>query len=487
MFKNIKKKIAENYIKSHYAEKGISNLGSFLFSSQNIFSFANSAITYLNYYSFVAPVGDAVNKISESCSDIQFNAYLKDENGLYFIDEDNEYIKKLNKPNNSQTNYDFFKDGYIDYLVTGNNYIIVSCNFNNEILEIYNLSPEFITIDVNAFGHANKYRYSCNGREISFEYGDFVINGVRHYNILKQSNANVYLFHFKEPCKNARFSKVYGDSPLQSIQLECDQYLEASQYNTNLIRCGFNPKVLLSPKEEMRNSSAQFDKFIEQIQKFYSGSNNSGNTALLSMLPMSAQFLASNAKDMDFKELMQRMRVAIYNKFNVQLPMVEGEYTSNSNMKQSILQFYDSAILPLANKYAKRHYEMIYKIFYPKSPVVKIDYEKTSIAALQERMILNSTEMSKSRAITKNEIRKYLGLEKVKGGADALYVDGNAIAVAGDLDFIDDIKSTMREVREEKRSEKKASLKEILVKEIDFNGNRIYTDNDIDKILDDEV
>lgn len=412
----------------------------------NLFQFVNSASKYFLYYSYVAPIGDAVNKIANACSEIMIYPYAFGDKEAYKPMVRNNFLQKLQNPNFDQTYSDFFKEAYIDYLVSGNHYLYVSCNSRNEPLELFNLCPSYIQIEEDYSGYAKRYRYNKmnTSREMVFERTDVKING-RYVEIFKEREKDGFLFHFKEPSRNPNFSACYGDSILQSIQLEADQYLEASQYNTNLIRNGFNAKVLLSPKDELKISQEQHQKLQEQLRQFYSGSNNSGNTALMPKIPMSAQFIGYNSKDMDFKELMQRMRVAIYNKLDVQLPLVEGEYTSNANMKESNLLFYDKAILPLVSKFCQRIYK-VYNLFYSNDGVVKFDFEKAQIPALQERMIKNALDMSKTRIVTMNEAREYIGLGRVDGGADALYVDGNSIAVAGDLDFTDTLGVPMRNI-----------------------------------------
>lgn len=456
MFDGIKKKLELNKqnktekIATQYLEqlKQKGSFSNFLFiqGNGNIFSYINSAYQYFCYYTYVAPVGDAINKIADTCSEIKIYPYSYSDKEAFKPIVNNHFLRKLQNPNFDQTYMDFFKDAYVDYLTCGNHYLYVSTNSIGEVLELYNLQPTSITIDENMYGYVQRYRYNKadTGAEMTFQKEIVKIKG-KNYELFKERNKNGYLFHFKEPSKNPQFTRCYGDSLLQSVQLEAEQYLEASQYNTNLIINGFNAKVLLSPKDWLENTDEQHKKLQDQLRQFYSGSNNSGNTALMTRIPMTAQFIGYNSKDMDFKELMQRMRVAVYNKFKIPLPMIEGEYTSNANMRESDLQFYDKAILPLVNKYCERILK-VYKIFYPDDGVVKFDFEKASIPALQERMIKNCVDMAKSRAITMNEAREYIGLGRVDGGADALYVDGNSVAVAGDLDFTDTLGVPMRDI-----------------------------------------
>tara|TARA_R110000868_G_C10972986_1_gene771155 strand:- start:43621 stop:44976 length:1356 start_codon:yes stop_codon:yes gene_type:complete len=447
MFDSVKKILSLKKPKLMTVEEKSALGGSIFFDTKGrAFSYVNSALQYFSYYSYVAPVGDAINKIANSSCSIKIMPYSKGDKQSYKVVIDNPFFKKLQNPNPQQTRSDFFKDFYIDYLVSGNHYLYVSVNFKNEILELHNLCPTAICVEENAFGNISRYTYNKNhtGVEMSFSKESVKIHG-KTYELFKERNKNAYLFHFKEPSKNPKFTKSFGDSKLQSVQLEAEQYLEASRYNTNVILNGFNAKILLSPKEELRMTSDQHAKVKEELSNFYSGSNNSGNNVMLPKIPMTAQFIGYNSKDMDFKELMQRMRVAVYNCNNIPLPMVEGEYTSNANMKESDLQFYDKAVIPLIDVTSERLFK-IYDIFYDDNTIVKFDFDKSAIPALQERMIKNAVDLTKTGAITKNENREYLGLGRVEGGADALFIDGNSIPIAGDISFVNSLSTTIRDI-----------------------------------------
>jgi phage portal protein BeeE/intein/homing endonuclease len=401
------------------------------------FSFSANPSIGLRYYSQIAPVGDAISKIASEASAIRLLPYEKSEEGLE-PEDDNPFVKKFSKPNFQQTGIDFRKEAFIHYLATGNNYIYLSGVLNatrDKIMfepnEVFNLRPDFVTAVAGSNGYVDHYYYTSNGT-----YRYFTKRLIRNFNnelieAFVDDKLGV-LVHFKEPSTNPINNCLYGDSPLQSVELEMNQYLQASIHNTNLLKNGMSSKMMFSPKEGTNPPNPeQLQKVADIISKRYSGTNNAGNTILIGM-PFTAVPLDMNLKDMDFEKLMRRMRVAIYNNFNVSLPSVEGEFAAAASTKEANLYFYDKAVLPLLDKYCDFYYHFIYQNFYPQERIVKIGYDKSSIMALQVRMFESISTLKKGGVFTINEIRKYMDRPKTDVGGNAVYIDGNQVAVAGD-------------------------------------------------------
>jgi HK97 family phage portal protein len=336
-------------------------------------------------------------------------------------------------------------NGFIHYLSTGNNYIYLSGVLNasgdkivSAPLEVYNLRPDFIEAVAGTDGYVAQYIYSPNGSQKLFQRRTIRNRNGQRMEAFVDDKFGV-LLHFKEPSTNMMLNSLYGDSPLQNVELEINQYLSASVHNTNLLKNGMSSKMMFSPKEGTNPPNEEsLTKIRNYLNQNYSGVNNAGKTLLIGV-PFDVKNLDMNLKDMDFEKLMRRMRVAIYNKMNIPLPMVEGEFTSNTNMKEANLNFYDKAILPLLDKVADFHYQFIYRNFFPEEQIVKIGYNTASIVALQPRMFETVLALKKSSIATMNEMRKYVGLGKTDIGGDAVYIDGNQVAIAGDENMTDTI------------------------------------------------
>lgn len=401
------------------------------------FSFSANPSIGLRYYSQIAPVGDAIGKIASECSAIKLLPYEETTEGLESVN-DNPFVTTFNRPNFQQTGIDFRKEAFIHYLATGNNYIYLTNVLNaagNKIIyqpsEIFNFRPDFVTAVSGADGYADHYYYSANGTRRFF-----VKRKIRNFNneLIEAFIDDKFgvLIHFREPNTNPINNCLYGDSPLQSVELEINQYLQASVHNTNLLKNGMSSKMMFSPKEGTSiPNQDMLDKTRQYLMNNFSGVNNTGKTLLMG-IPFNAVSLDMNLKDMDFEKLMRRMRVAIYNNFNVSLPSVEGEFAAAASTKEANLYFYDKAILPLLDKYCEFCYHFIYRNFYPKENIVKIAYNKSSIMALQLRMFESISAIKKGGVLTINEIREYIDRPTTEVGGNAVYIDGNQVAVAGD-------------------------------------------------------
>jgi HK97 family phage portal protein len=401
------------------------------------FSFSANPSVGLRYYSQIAPVGYAINTISSEASTIKLLPYEKSEEGLE-PEYENSFVKKFNKPNFQQTGVDFRKEAFIHYLATGNNYIYLTGVLNAagdriafEPNEIFNLRPDFITAVAGSSGYVDHYYYTANGIQRYF-YKRLVRNFNNELVETFIDDKFGVLVHFKEPSTNPINNCLYGDSPLQSIELEMNQYLQASIHNTNLLKNGMSSKMMFSPKEgTTMPTQDMLEKMREYLRKNFSGANNTGKTLLMGM-PFTAVPLDMNLKDMDFEKLMRRMRVAVYNNFNIPLPSVEGEFAAAASTKEANLYFYDKAVLPLLDKYCDFYYHFVYQNFYPQKEIVKISYDKYSIMALQMRMFESISLLKKGGIFTINEIRKYVDKPKTEIGGNAVYIDGNQVAVAGE-------------------------------------------------------
>jgi HK97 family phage portal protein len=489
LFEKFRRKLAINHV-----EKKSSGYNPFFLNFlTNDFTFAKNALLYLQYYNQVAPVGDAINKISQETAMIQLNPYVYGEKEAEKPLNNSAFSAKFNKPNFRQSGNDFRHEAFIHYLSTGNNYIMVTGVLNearNEIIqdpvEWYNLRPDFMTIIPDADYFPLFYMYNPQGKQRIFRREMIKTrNGAWEEMYIEDGTYNV-LLHWKEPSTNRVFTMLYGDSPLQNVELEIAQYLQASVHNTNLLRNGMSARMLFSFKETPTMSEDQLIKIKNKIETEYSGANNAGKN-MFCPIPMDAKNLDINLKDMDFEKLMRRMRVAIYNKLNVPLPMVEGEFTSNSNMKEANLNFYDKAVLPLVAKYNDFQFNFNYLAFYKEEGAFKIGFDSTSIPALQTRIFENVLLMKKSTTVTMNEMREYQGLGSVTNGGNSLFIDANQAPVAGDEDLTDGIGMPARSIAQDSndklRDNEKQHLKDILTKHQDSFGKRLYTDEKINSIL----
>lgn len=490
IFEKFRRKVATNYMET----KSSGYNPFFINFLTNDFTFAKNALLYLQYYCQVAPVGDSINKIAQEAAPIVMLPYVEDDKEAQKPDLNNPFVKVFSKPNFRQTGIDFAKEGTIHYFATGNNYIFCTGvldaakeNIIQDPVEVFNLRPDFMTIIPDADYFPLYYLYNSTGRQRSFRKKMIKDRNGKYIEAYVEEQGYGVLFHFKEPSNNRVFTFLYGDSPLQNVELEIAQYLQASVHNTNLLKNGMSARMLFSFKETPTVSEDQMIKIKNKIETEYSGANNAGKN-MFSPIPMDAKVLDMNLKDMDFEKLMRRMRVAIYNKLNIPLPLVEGEFTSNTNMKEANLNFYDKAILPYVDKRCDFFYHFIYLTCFKESGVKSIWYDGSSIVALQPRIAETILTLKKSQIATINELREYQGLGRVSEGGDSIYVDANQVAVAGDENLTDTIGSPARTLRDQVADvpltdKEKAAVKALVSEQKDIFGKRLYSNQELKSIL----
>lgn len=491
LFEKFRRKLAI----SHIEKKDTGYNPFFLNFLTNDFTFAKNSLLYLQYYNQVAPVGDAINKIAQEAAMIETNPYVYDDKEAGKPLVNSSFSKKFKKPNAFQSGVQFRDEAAVHYMATGNNYIFLTGVLNSakdEIIEdpveVYNLRPDFMTIIPDADYFPLYYMYNPQGRQRMFRRKLVKTRNGKWEEMYVEENGFGVLMHFKEPSTNRVFTMLYGDSPLQNVELEIAQYLQASVHNTNLLKNGMSARMLFSFKETPTVSEDQLIKIKNKIETEYSGVNNAGKN-MFSPIPMDAKTLDMNLKDMDFEKLMRRMRVAIYNKLNTPLPLVEGEFTSNTNMKEANLNFYDKAILPYVAKRDDFYYNFVYLPFYKDEGAFKIGFDPTSIPALQTRIFDNVLLMQKAGTVTINEMREYQGLGPTSNGGNSLFIDANKAPVAGDENLTDGIGMPARSIAQDSNDkvqmgdEEKANLRDILTKHKDIFGKRLYTDEEIKSIL----
>lgn len=489
LFEKFRRKIAINYI-----EKKDSGYNPFFLNFlTNDFTFAKNSLLYLQYYNQVAPVGDAINKIAQEAAMIEVNPYVYNEKEAEKPLVGSPFSKKFSKPNAFQSGNLFRDEAAVHYMATGNNYIFLTGVLNeakDEIIqdpvEVFNLRPDFMTIIPDADYFPLFYMYNPQGRQRVFRRKLVKTRNGQWEEMYVEDQGFGVLMHFKEPSTNRVFTMLYGDSPLQNVELEIAQYLQASVHNTNLLKNGLSARMLFSFKDTPTVSEDQILKIKSKIETEYSGANNAGKN-MFSPIPMDAKSLDMNLKDMDFEKLMRRMRVAIYNKLNTPLPLVEGEFTSNTNMKEANLNFYDKAVLPYVFKRDDFYYNFIYKPFFKDEGAFKIGFDPTSIPALQTRIFDNVLLMQKSGTVTINEMREYQGLGPTTNGGNNLFIDANKAPVAGDENLTDGIGMPARSIAQDSNDKlqesEKQHLADLLTKHKDLFGKRLYTDEEIKSII----
>lgn len=434
-------------------EKSISPYASLLYGGYygNLFDFATTNIQWMQYYTTVAPVGDAVDKIAEKGSVIPLLLFAPDNEEAELPINNHPFLKLLKKPNPYQTQQNFIKEALVHERATGNNYLYltggISANQDRiigEPVEMYNLRPDFMTVTPDTYDGRPAY-YQCtlaSGKLLTFNRREVRnINGKMIDTYIEQ-NGYGQLYHFKNISarRAGGYYILFGDAPLQSAEIQIGQYFEAAVYNYFLIKNGLSAKNMISPDLKDPISQDQLNKLRAFIQTEFTGSGNSGKT-IVSTMPLKSTSLAISLKDMDFKDLDRRTSEAVYRKLEIPLPLVGAEHTAMNNMETSYLMFYDNAVLPTVDNLCNNLFTFPFTDRYKDSQdFLKLGYTDSSIGALQPRIAQNIKLLRESGVATINELREYQGLSRVESeGCDDIWINKNQIPIGKDTNLIDTI------------------------------------------------
>jgi HK97 family phage portal protein len=262
-------------------------------------------------------------------------------------------------------------------------------------------------------------------------------------------------------------------SNLTPIFYEIEQYIEASIHNTSLLRRGARVSGALQSDNNLTDE--QFMRLQEQVNNFYSGSDNAGRPLLLEA-GMNFTEMSMNNKDMDFLELKKNVTYMIYNALKIPLPLISPEHSTLSNMEIAKLNLYDNAILPIA----RRIYTELSIFLLPRYRKdneltrYRLSYSPGEITALEPRRNDELNKLNELGILTINELRAKIGYEPLEGG-DNVLSRFNQTTVATDQ-YTED-----QPERPVPRNQKE--FIESLKKHRNEKGVRIYSDNFIDRLM----
>ncbi len=454
--------------------------------AENIFTFANNSIKWMQYYITVAPVGDAVDKLANRASKIPVLLYAPDKEGAQTPITKHPFLTLLKKPNPFQTQEQFIQEYAVHQGATGNNYVrvmglIEGDRISSEPVEMYNLRPDLMVIsDGVDYGRPTYYQWRApNGSQVTF-YRRFVrdING-NFVDAYIELNGFSQLYHFKNISTGANGAnsygsyQFYGDAPLQSAEVEINQYFEAALYNYFLIKNGLSAKTIASPNTKDPLDVSQLEKLRTYMQEKFTGSVNSGKM-IVSTIPLKIDNIGVPMKDMDFKALEERTAATVYRKMEIPLPLVDADNTSYANMETSYLMLYDNGVLPALDTFCANMFTFLFAQRYKDADkFTRLGYNPSSVAALQPRIAATVKLYKETGDTTVNERREYMGLSRIPNAAcDEIYIPQTMVPIGTDVNLSDTIGTPSRSNDKEQRAI-------LLRKQKNPDGTNFYSEKEI--------
>jgi HK97 family phage portal protein len=187
-------------------------------------------------------------------------------------------------------------------------------------------------------------------------------------------------------------------------------------HNTGLLKNASRPGGLWSPANASL-SQDQYEKFKEEVANFQ-GAYSAGKDVVAPQ-PIKYENFLLNPRDMDFVNLIESSRVEIYGQYKIPLPLVVTKTMTLNNYANSVLAFYDFAVMPVG-KYLFGEMGRFILPRYKDGDRFVMSIDERDISALKERMMERAKSMAQSNVFSDNEIRTEAGYEAYEGG-DAIY------------------------------------------------------------------
>lgn len=416
----------------------------------------------LFYYDLVAPVATAIDLINDEFKNLQI---ALETNGEITIDDD--ILNFLKQPNDDMVLIDFLETMGIYFLATNEVYIIATGTPSQAPAELIVVSPELVEVKKNRDGFISSIEVqSTSGPKWIFNRAD---DQFRFFT--KDGNQEIWQIKGFNSKQTGR-----GKSKLTSVSYEIDQYLQVAIHNLSLLKNGMRPSGAFSTPPDTTLDDDQFERLKEQIENFYSGGENAGNTLVLDN-GLEFKEMGINPKDMDFLNMNKSVSIAIFNRYKVPLPLVNPDKMTLSNMDSAKLNLYDNAVLPFANR-------MFAELTAFLRPRFKLSEESTivpfkdKITALQMRRNEELKLKKELGIFTINQLLAEVGEDSISQGGDTVFILNNLVPAGATIVENPTIGEEAKTTRE--------SFRKIMKMQIDVKGNRSFTDDDIERIADEE-
>lgn len=387
--------------------------------------FQLAAFVALNYYRKCSPVFTAIDTIAKEMTNIPPSIY--DTKAKKWVDE-HPVLELLAKPNADVVWEEFCYDFCGYFLATGNAYSVTTGNINKPPLELSLVKPQIVFINPNNVdGYAQTI--ACNAFGYSYTFTRDEVDGRFRFYDLRDPDAQREMYQTKFFNPTMTTQQLYGMSPLSPIFLEIEQYINLSTHNLSILRRGARPSGFLVAKGILSDKEQQ--SLREELQKFYSGSDNAGRAMLLASDGTTEfEFVEAmkSSRDMDFVELKKTLAQDIFKSMHVPLALISPESMTMDNLKIARKQLFDNCVKYMARRmFSELTNLLMYR--YKGSENLIITYKKEDIEALENDRFDNLLKLKNLAVVTTNEMREMMGFEKIEGG-DELYIPSSSIPIA---------------------------------------------------------
>ncbi len=399
---------------------------------------------FLNDFIVSPIVYTAITRITDNIAQINPRMFDKKENKFLLRHDLTDLINK--KPNPFEDSSEFKVNISSFYLLAGNSYINVVGKFSDVSgkqppLELQTLNPREISpISTSNQGFVNRYQYNTGAISIIY-----------NYDILSQKYLDEKgneLLHLKTFNPRRNINNFLGISALQPLNLEVEQYLQASVHNLSVIKNQGRPSAIVTA-DKAEGGGIEFSKEqLAEIKERFTEIKGAQNAGKINFLPFNLkwQAISESVKDMDFDKLKNATEQAVYKAFKIPLTFASNEAGTFNNKETDKLSLYDDGIMPLLRRmYSFLGVKLLPR--YPDSENLELCIDENEISVLARRKVDVANEKKKLGALSINELRTEIGKEAIGTEGDIIYQPSNLIP-AGTDQFTSDNRETPAKKKE---------------------------------------
>lgn len=426
----------------------------------------------IDLYKTITPITTSVDLLSNELSSLEVFTYDKDKKADEYSQE-GDIIDFLQRPNPDLAWVEFINALTSFYLASGNAYICATGDITKPPLELLVIHPTDIEIEKGIDGFAQRYRYLPNSaNEIVFERLETKNEGFQYVNRTKDKE----LWHIKffNPTQDS-VKRLYGLSPINAIYYAAYAYLLSEIHNVSTLEKGARLSMLVLLEQALEDGQRQ--RLIEQFNNNWRGSENAGRIGFVEGIGgATVTQLSQTAKDMDFAGLKSDARTAIYNRYKIPLPLVMNETMKFANVNEAKFMLYRNTILPLADKLFQELSFFLMPRFKLDPRRIVLTYNATTIPVLEFGRVQTAEMLKNTGVLSINELRSILGYESIGDEGDVVYQPSVLIPVGSDQ------YTQNNPTKPIKAMTSKVRFTELMRQQVDENGKRYHTDEEIEKM-----
>ena len=381
-----------------------------------------AAYAAITMYKKVMPFFTAVDRRAESFAQIPIR--VRDRRTGVFL-ENHPALDLLQAPNADLSQIEFLEQ-YASYFdITGDSFLVASGRLEKPPLELATIGPQLVDFSDRGFkfGMLNVPDYIRVNRidrgQISYPAKEIPNLGLRFYSELE--NSEVWHTRAFNPTRTS--SRFCGMSKAQPLWLELQQFVEGNINNLSNLQRGTRVSMAWVNNRGEELTETQWARMQEEAQK-YSGSRNAGGTPILD--GMDVKPIQQSNRDLEFDKLMQSTFARIANAYKIPLALLLPNTMTMDNLKTSMLQMFDDATLPLAN----RLYNELTRFLMPRykgSEYLEFAYNENDIPALRQRILESAKMQSDININTPNELRAVIGDKPLSNEGNTVLIQSSMV------------------------------------------------------------